>query len=90
MYFKIENPDEICVIQKGFVGIAKKAKFDIIPCGVCNFDGYAKKLFEKNMTVKIGKPISYKLDEDDITEQWMAQICELTNCKDKRTEAVEV
>ena len=32
--------------KKGFVLFAKKFKADIVPVGICGFDGYAKKLFE--------------------------------------------
>ena len=70
-------------IHKGFVMFAKKFKADIVPVGVCGFDGYAKKLFEKNMTIKIGKPISWELDEDDIFKEWVRQICELTGFENK-------
>lgn len=74
---KIEN------IRKGFVKIAKHAKSDIVPVSIVGFDGYAKKLFEKDITIVIGKPISYKLDEDEIIQQWCAEICKNTgfeNC----------
>ena len=57
---KIEN------IHKGFVVFAKKFKADIIPVAICGYDGYAKKLFEKHLTMKIGKPISHELPEDEI------------------------
>ena len=63
---KISKENAITTVQKGFVTIAKKAKFDIIPIGICGFDGYSKKLFGKHMTVKVGKPISYKLDDTEI------------------------
>ena len=35
------------------------------------------------MTVKVGKPISYKLDDTEIIKQWAAQICELTGLENK-------
>ena len=69
---KIEN------IHKGFVMFAKKFKADIVPVAICGYDGYAKKLFEKNLTMKIGKPISYELPEDEIVKLWVNQICEFT------------
>ena len=69
---KIEN------IHKGFVMFAKKFKADIIPVAICGYDGYAKKLFEKHLTMKIGKPISYELPEDEIVKLWVNQICEFT------------
>ena len=68
-------------ITKGFVLFAKKYQADIIPIGVCGFDGYAHKLFEKHMTIKIGKPISYELNEDEIVSEWARQISEFTGFK---------
>ncbi|MBO6272475.1 1-acyl-sn-glycerol-3-phosphate acyltransferase [bacterium] len=71
-------------IQKGFITIAKKAKLEIVPMGICGFDGYAgKKLFQKHITVKIGVPISYELPEDEIMQEWANQICELTGYENK-------
>ena len=46
-------------ITKGFVLFAKKFEADIVPVGICGYDGYAKKLFEKDMTIKIGKCDSF-------------------------------
>lgn len=80
---KISKENAITTVQKGFVTIAKKAKFDIVPIGICGFDGYSKKLFGKHMTVKVGKPISYKLDDAEIIKQWAAQICELTGLENR-------
>ena len=70
-------------VHKGFIMFAKKFKADIVPVGICGFDGYAKKLFEKNVTVKIGKPISYTLDEDEIVREWANQICEFTGFENR-------
>ncbi len=70
-------------IRRGFVVIAKHAKADIVPVSIVGFDGYAKRLFEKNITVIIGEPISYKLDADEIIQKWCAEICKNTgfeNC----------
>ena len=80
---KIVNKPEISNIHKGFVMFAKKFQADILPVAVCGFDGYAKKLFEKHMTIKIGKPISYTLDEDEIVKEWAKQICEFTGFENK-------
>lgn len=78
-YGKIEE------IKKGFVVIAKNAKADIIPVGIANFDGYPKlKPFtRRNVDLRIGKPISYKLPDDVIIYEWCKQISELAgyeNC----------
>ncbi len=76
-------------IHKGFVMFAKKFKADIVPVGVCGFDGYAKKLFEKHMTIKVGKPISYELDENEIVREWARQICEMTGFENKIEEELQ-
>ena len=70
-------------VNKGFILFAKKFKADIVPVGICGFDGYAKKLFEKNITVKIGKPISYEFDEDQIVNEWAKQISEFTGFENR-------
>lgn len=75
---KIVKEPVVKNITKGFVLFAKKFEADIVPVGICGFDGYAKKLFEKHMTLKIGTPISYKLSEDEIIQEWARQICEFT------------
>ena len=51
--------------------------------GICGFDGYSKRPFQKHMTVKIGTPISYELDEDEIIRQWVEQVCELAGLENK-------
>lgn len=75
-------------IHKGFVMFAKKFRADIVPMGICGFDGYAKKLFEKHITVKIGKPISYTLPEDEIMREWARQVCEFTGFENKIEESI--
>ena len=44
-------------------------------------DGYPKlKPFtRRNVNIRIGKPISYKLAEDEIIYEWCRQISELAN-----------
>ncbi len=86
---KIIKEPVIQNIHKGFVMFAKKFEADIVPVAVCGFDGYAKKLFEKHITVKIGKPISYKLSEDDIVREWARQICEFTGFENKIEESLK-
>lgn len=71
-------------IQKGFIIIAKKAKLDIVPIGISGFDGYAgKTLFKKHITATVGKPISYKLDENEILLEWSKQIAEYTGYENR-------
>ena len=80
---KIVKEPVIESVHKGFIMFAKKFQADIIPVGIKGFDGYAKKLFEKNITVTIGKPISYTLPEDEIIKEWARQICEYTGFENK-------
>lgn len=74
-YGKLED------IRKGFVAIARAAKADIIPVAIANWDGYPKlnPFTKRNVTIKIGKPISYKLKDDEIVYEWSKQISELAN-----------
>lgn len=66
-------------INGGFIYFAKTNKVDIVPMGITGFEEYNWKLFKKkDATIKIGKPISWQLDEEEILKQWCEQICELT------------
>lgn len=60
-------------IKPGFVAIAKLAKMDIVPITICGFNGYTWIPFRKSkhLTLKIGKPISYELPEEEIMKQWI-------------------
>ena len=66
-------------IRKGFAVIAKNAKADIIPIAIAGWDGYPKlKPFtRRNVVIRIGKPISYQLKEDEIIYEWCKQISEM-------------
>ena len=86
---KIVKEPVISNIHKGFIMFAKKFQADIIPVAICGFDGYAKKLFEKHITVKIGKPISYTLDENEIVKEWARQISEFTGFENKIEEPLK-
>ena len=65
-------------VNKGFAAIAKAAKTDILPIGINGCEEFSKKLFGKQVTVKIGKPISYELDLEEIMIQWAKQVGELS------------
>ena len=86
---KIIKEPVISHVHKGFIMFAKKFKADIIPVGICGFDGYAKKLFEKHVTVKIGKPIPYTWDDDEIIREWARQIAEFTGFENRIEEALK-
>ena len=61
------NFDEV---KGGFISIAKMAKMDIVPIAICGFTGYSVVPFSKRMTLKVGKPISYELQEEEILQKW--------------------
>ena len=86
---KIIKEPVISHVHKGFIMFAKKFKADIIPVGICGFDGYAKKLFEKHVTVKIGKPRPYTWDDDEIIREWARQIAEFTGFENRIEEALK-
>ena len=71
-------------LKKGFVVIAKKAEADIIPVAIDGWDGYPHKSKEKpikkrDLRIHICKPISYKLDADEIMYLWSKEISEHAN-----------
>ena len=74
-YGKLED------IRKGFAVIAKSAKADIIPVAIADWNGYPKlKPFtRRNVTIKVGTPISYTLKEDEIIYEWCKQISEMAD-----------
>ena len=57
-------------VKGGFISIAKMAKMDIVPIAICGFTGYSVVPFSKRMTLKVGKPISYELREEEILQKW--------------------
>lgn len=68
-------------IKKGFALIAKKAKADVVPVAIADWDGYPK-LFpftRRNVTIKVGTPISHTLSEDEIIYEWCKQISEMAD-----------
>lgn len=69
---------DISGLKKGFIVIAKNAKADIVPVAIAGFDGYPKlKPFtRRNVHLHVGKPISYKLSDDEIIKEWCRQISE--------------
>lgn len=72
-------------INGGFVYFAKANKIDIVPLGIRGLEEYNWKMFKKQkVDVIVGKPISYKLDEEEIVKQWCEQICALTGYENKQ------
>ena len=78
-------------INRGFIVLAKMFKNDILPISITGVEQYNWKLFQGHIQVKIGKPISYELDEETIIDIWANQICELNGYKYlKKEEKVKI
>lgn len=75
-------------LKKGFIVIAKNAKADIVPVAIAGFDGYPKlKPFtRRNVHLHVGKPISYKLSDEEIMREWCRQITEYADYKNSLEE----
>jgi len=65
-------------VKKGFASIARISKADIIPIAIAEFSGYPKvwQFKKQKFRVYIGKPISYKLPEEQIVYEWAKFISE--------------
>lgn len=79
-------------LKKGFIVIAKNAKADIVPVAIAGFDGYPKlKPFtRRNVHLHVGKPISYKLSDEEIMKEWCKQITEYADYQNSLADKDEV
>ena len=74
----VRQDKKIRDLKRGVAYFARKYKADVLPVAVCGFTWYATRLFQRNMTIKIGKPISHTLEEKDILIEWARQISDMT------------
>lgn len=65
-------------INRGFVVIAKMSKIDILPISIVGSEKYNWIPFKGRIRVKIGKPISYELDDQQIIDEWGRQVSEMS------------
>ncbi len=71
-------------INPGFIYFAKTNKIDILPVAISGLESYNWKLFKRQkVTITIGDAISYKLDEQEIVNQWCKQIAQLSGYENK-------
>ena len=71
-------------INEGFIYFAKTNKIDIVPIGICGLENYNWNVFsKKQVTVAMGSPISWELDEKEILKQWCKQVSEMTGYENK-------
>ena len=66
-------------INKGFAVVAKAAKWDILPISITGCEKYNWIPFGAKVVVQIGKPISCKLSQDEIIEQWGQQVASMSH-----------
>ena len=84
---KIEN------VNKGFAALAKMVGVDILPIGITGCESYNWDFWHKaKITIKIGKPISSKLEIDEILNQWahaVAELCDYECIMDEQIEQIK-
>jgi len=68
-------------INKGFASFAKTLKCDILPVSITGASKNQRKLFKSNMKIKIGQPIPYSENIDEMITAWSEKILELSEGK---------
>lgn len=87
------EPGEIHDISKGFAGLARLTKCNILPVGIIGSHEFKKVPFSGKIIINIGKIIPYNKDLDAVKNEWIKQIQELTGFKyvpDNSTEGSNV
>lgn len=68
-------------VGKGFAGLARMTKCNILPIGIIGADEKKWLPFSGKIIIKVGKPIPYSEDLDSVRLEWIKQIEELTGFK---------
>lgn len=76
-----EKGNEIHRVTKGFVGLAKATKCNILPIGIIGTDKPKKIPFTGKIIVKIGPVIKLSDNTDEMFDKWIQSIQELTGFK---------
>ena len=76
-----EKSGEIHNVTKGFVGLAKATKCNILPIGIVGSDKKTKIPFTGKIIVKVGKVIELSDNTDEMFNKWIESIQELTGFK---------
>ena len=74
-------PGAIRGVTKGFAGLAKLTKCDILPVGIIGSNEVKRWPFTGKIIVNIGKPIPYNKNTDIVKEKWIEEIQKLTGFK---------
>ena len=65
-------------ISRGFAGLAKTLKCDILPVGIVGAIKKDRKPFESHIQINIGKPIPYMEDTHEMINIWKEKMAQLT------------
>lgn len=76
-----QEPGTISNITKGFASLAKTTKCGILPVGIIGADKALWMPFKGKIIIKIGKIIPYSDNVEEMVEQWINAIQELTGFK---------
>ena len=68
-------------VTKGFAGLAKITKCDVLPVGIIGTQEVKRWPFSGKIIVRIGKPIPYSKNPDEVVEKWIDAIQGLTGFK---------
>ena len=76
-----EKGTEINRVTKGFVGLAKATKCNILPIGIIGTDNPKKIPFTGKIIVKIGPVIEFSNNTEEMFDKWIESIEKLTGFK---------
>lgn len=68
-------------INKGFASFAKTLKCEILPVAITGMTKDQRKIFRGKMKIKIGKPIPYNENPEEMMKLWSEKIAELSEGK---------
>jgi 1-acyl-sn-glycerol-3-phosphate acyltransferase len=79
-------PGTITGVTKGFAGLAKITKCQVLPVGIIGTQDAKYIPFSGKIIVNIGKPIPYSKNPDEVKDKWIEAIQQLTGFKYEETE----
>lgn len=72
-----EKDDNMDNVNKGFASFAKTLKCDIIPVGITGAAKEKRKVFKSKIKIKIGQPIKYTDNVNEMISIWSKKVMEL-------------
>jgi 1-acyl-sn-glycerol-3-phosphate acyltransferase len=76
-----QAPGEISNVGKGFAGLARMTKCNVLPVGIIGTNEKKWLPFSGKIIIRVGKIIPYSEDLDAVRVEWIKQIEELTGFK---------